>query len=347
MVEKVQPWAVLNPGGRDATQWRADGSVPLPGEGHAPVNVHAYAFCTGGGFFRRWEEIPDSMQRVLILLRKDGRAAAEALRALQATGRNCWVSVKEAGYFQLREQLDRAGVWEKWSEVVRRADGALAPTEHLLAFWDAAGAKRTAFVPTPYPVEVPEWNFARPIAEQSGIFLGTREFGVASRRHLVALRLALRLGAQTGRVVRLLDDGSCPGWLRKELRKQYAPSALEWVRAPLAYPEYLGLLAEHEMVFQLDRSGVPGQVAGDCALAGTLLIGGDGTNEQLIFPETCGVGRGELDLMQLAEAALQNVARRRELLEKTSALARQQLSYASGAKALQALPRCPLPKHEQ
>jgi hypothetical protein len=337
MVEKVQPWAVLNPGGRDATQWPADGSIPRPGEGHAPVNFHAYAFCTGGGFFRRWEEIPDSMQHVLILLRKDGRAAAEALRALHATGRKCWVSVKEAGYFQLREQLDRAGVWEKWSEVVRLAEGALAPTEHLLAFWEAAGAKRSAFVPTPYPVEEPDWNFARPVGEQSGIFLGTREFGVDSRRHLVALRLALMLGAETGRVVRLLDDGSCPGWLRKELSRQYGSSALVWVRAPLAYPEYLRLLAEHEVVFQLDRSGVPGQVAGDCALAGTLLIGGDGTNEQLIFPETCGFGRAEMQLMHLAKMGLVDEAWRRKLLEKTSALARELLSFRAGARALQAL----------
>ena len=32
----------------------------------------------------------------------------------------------------------------------------------------------------------------------------------------------------------------------------------------LPYPDYLRLMAQHRIVLQLDRSAVPGQVAGDC-----------------------------------------------------------------------------------
>ncbi len=331
----MAPWAVLNPGGRDPTQSCPEGGIPQPGQGHAPVNFHAYAFCTGGGFFRSWQEIPASMTQVLILLRRDGRAAAEALRALRARGHRCWVTVKEAGYFQVQEQLDRPGIWQKWADVVALAEGALVPTEHLRPLFAALGARRVEWVPTPYPLEYPEWNFARPIAEPEGIFLGTREFAVPSRRHLPALRLAVRLAAETGRPLRLLDDGSCPGWLRRELRQE--PVRMEWIRAPLAYPEYLQLLAQHEVVFQLDRSGVPGQVAGDCALAGVLLIGGDGTNESLLFSETCGVGRGEAELVELVRRALLDLPWREQALRRVAERGRNLLSYAAGRENLAAL----------
>src|SRR5213078_2267042 len=41
------------------------------------------------------------------------------------------------------------------------------------------------FVPTPYPVEDENWNWA--MENRSGIFVGTREFAVPSRNHLAAL----------------------------------------------------------------------------------------------------------------------------------------------------------------
>ena len=63
--------AVLNPKGRDPEQHFPDGAgVPSEAE-HAPVNFHAFAACTGGGFFRDDRAIPAEMKSVLLLLRQD------------------------------------------------------------------------------------------------------------------------------------------------------------------------------------------------------------------------------------------------------------------------------------
>lgn len=332
MAEDSTSWAVLNPGGRDPSQTCPDGKIPAPGEGHPPVNYHAYAFCTGGGFYRDWREIPDACGAVLILLRRNAGAARRAMEKLQRRGHRCWLAVKEAGYYQVLKQLGRTGTREAWKELAREAEGVIAPTEHLVPLWQALGARRVEFVPTPYPVEIEEWNFGRNASEASGIFIGTREFGIASRRHLQALQMAVEIGRTQGRPVRLLDDGSCPRGLRSELN--VGDSCIEWIPAPLSYPDYLRLLARHEVVFQLDRSGVPGQVAGDCALARTLLIGGDGANEKILFPETHGEARNDQDLAGLIERALAEPDWRQCLIDQTEQLARTKLSYAFGAKRL-------------
>ena len=47
-------------------------------------------------------------------------------------------------------------------------------------------------------------------------------------------------------------------------------------------------MARHRIVFQLDRSAVPGQVAGDALLCGLPCVGGDGAIDRLVFPELCG-----------------------------------------------------------
>lgn len=335
MAEGSTFWAVLNPGGRDPSQTCPDGKIPAPGEGHPPVNYHAYAFCTGGGFYRDWREIPDACGAVLILLRRNAGAARAAMQALRGRGHRCWLAVKEAGYYQVLKQLGRTGTQEAWKELAREAEGVIAPTEHLVPLWRALGARRVEFVPTPYPVEIEEWNFGKNASEASGIFIGTREFGIASRRHLQALRMAVEIGRAQGRPVRLLDDGSCPSRLRRELN--VGDSGIEWIPAPLSYPDYLRLLARHEVVFQLDRGGVPGQVAGDCALARTLLVGGNGTNEQILFPETHGAARDDAELAALLGRALADPDWRRGLVQQMEREARSELSYESGARRLRGI----------
>ena len=63
--------AVLNPGGRDREQHFGDGAGTPDDRQHAPVNYHAYAACTRGGFYRDASAIPKDMRAVLVLLRKD------------------------------------------------------------------------------------------------------------------------------------------------------------------------------------------------------------------------------------------------------------------------------------
>src|SRR5205814_224696 len=54
-----------------------------------------------------------------------------------------------------------------------------------------------AFIPTPYPLEDEQWKFAVAPNEQSGIFIGTREWDVPSRNHLATLLLAREICAAT------------------------------------------------------------------------------------------------------------------------------------------------------
>ena len=52
-----------------------------------------------------------------------------------------------------------------------------------------------------------------------------------------------------------------------------------------AYPDYLRDVARHKIVLQLDRSHVPGQVAGDALLCRIPCVGGDGAIERIAFSE--------------------------------------------------------------
>lgn len=323
--------AVLNDRGRDPTQSYAEG-IGRPGEGpHPPINYHAYAACLGGGFYRRWEEIPDG-RPVLLLLRKDLGHAVKIAGKLREKGHAVWVSFKEAGLHQVHRCLHERRQWEALTQLAGLVRGALSSTHDLVPLYEAAGLARVEFFPTPYPVGEPGWDFRLPRAERRGIFLGTREFDVPSRHHLLALRLALAEARRADRKVTWIDNGSCPRWLRQELwwQRDYQ----EIIRGPLPYTEYLHLLARHEVVFQLDHSAVPGQVAGDCTLAGVLCVGGNGAVERIAFPETCGYGRDSHQLSLLLRTALAEPAKLAQWETAADARARQALAFPALAPRL-------------
>src|SRR4051794_41118152 len=96
--------AVLNPGGRDPEQRFPDRAGVPDARAHAPVNYHAYAACTRGGFFRDVHAIPTEMRAVLVLLRKDLEPALAAVEALKAAGRTVAISWKESGQHQVAAQ---------------------------------------------------------------------------------------------------------------------------------------------------------------------------------------------------------------------------------------------------
>jgi hypothetical protein len=92
----------------------------------------------------------------------------------------------------------------------------------------------------------------------------------------------------------------------------------------LPYPEYLRLMAKHRIVFQLDRSAVPGQVAGDALLCGLPSVGGDGAIERLVLPELCGPSLSVHSAISVAKRLLEDdqyytatVARAHELALET------------------------------
>ncbi len=103
------------------------------------------------------------------------------------------------------------------------ADGCIATTPEAAEIYKCARGKHdaatVAFIPTPYPIEDRRWNLSLPATEQSGIFVGTREWDVPSRNHFAALLVARQLCETTGEPVTLVNlDGYKARRLLDELK---------------------------------------------------------------------------------------------------------------------------------
>lgn len=330
----MAPLIVFNPGGRDEPQEFPDGAgrPDDPGAPHPPVNFHAYAACTRGSFLTDPHAIAraDPARPVLLLLRRDARGGLHRLRQLRAAGRYVTVSFKETGTSQLAERLSSPAALASALAALREADAVLAPTPELAAFALAAGARRAEFIPTPYPVDDPRWDFGVPAVARRGIWVGTREFGVPARNHLAAVLAAGRLAEETGAHVTVVNaEGRGGARMLATLGFNADPAAPRRFLAPLPYADYLRAMARHRLVFQLDRSGVPGQVAGDALLARVPCVGGDGAVERLAFPDFCGHGRDTGELLILAADLLRPPA-------PTPAPALESVSFATVAARLAA-----------
>jgi hypothetical protein len=321
---------VLNPGGRDPEQRFHDGVAPGEGE-HPPINFHGYAACTRGAFHYDTRRAIAEETPVLLLLRGEFRASERALAELKKHQRKVVVSLKETGLHQIAQQLCDRGRLSRFIRILGQADGCIAGTPEAAEIYqrvrweDPASLGRVAFIPTPYPVEDPQWNFSVPPAEQSGIFVGTREWDVPSRNHFAALLIARQLSEATGESVTVVNlDGYKARRLLWEL--EFPKEKFCLIEDEKSYPDYLRTVARHKIVFQLDRSHVPGQVAGDALLTRTVCVGGDGAIERIAFPKTCGEGRGinqiasiALDLLRYAESRAIIAAESRQLaLERLS-----------------------------
>lgn len=292
-------FAVLNPGGRDKTREFPAGAGTPEDPGHPPVNYHAYAACCRGGYYREPEEVPEEVQTVLLLLRRKGLSQAlAAIATLPRPHRQIWISWKESGLHQVSEVLQDVRRLRVFQEICRQADGFLSSTPELELLYRQAGCRTGTFVPTPYPLEELEWDFSVPVAQRVGIFIGTREFDVPSRNHLLAVATACTMNVP---VTVLNPDGMAEARLLRTISPE-----IRIVPGPLRYPEYLRLMATHRIVFQLDRSAVPGQVAGDALLCRLPCVGGDGAVERSAFSDCCGFGRDAGSLSKIAQRLLRD-----------------------------------------
>ncbi|MEI6493106.1 MAG: hypothetical protein WCO94_11205 [Verrucomicrobiota bacterium] len=287
-------FAVINPGGRDQNQLFPNGSGSPDDPGHPPVNYHAYAACCRGGFFRSASSIPDGAERVLVLLRKRNlRGALATVELLRKRGSRVFVSCKESGSHQVADLLGDVSRWGLFQEICAACDGAVSSTPELVPIYLAAGCPSADFIPTPYPVDSPAWNFSQPIVKRRGIFVGTREFGVPSRNHLAAVVMADEISRDLSCPLAVVNtEGRQGGMILKSLRKKNP--LLFIIEAPLPYPDYLRVMALHRIVWQLDSSSVPGQVAGDALLCRMPCVGGNGAIERLVFEDSFGKSREQL-----------------------------------------------------
>jgi len=318
---------VLNPGGHDREQQFR--SVPAPDEGtHAPINFHSFAACTQGAFHFNPRRAIDEDTPVLLLLRSDLRASERALADLKKEGRTVAVSLKETGLHQIAERLRDRATLSRFIKIVSAADGCIATTPEAAEIYQRArwSLRRVAFIPTPYPIEDPRWNFSLPPDEQSGIFVGTREWDVPSRNHFAALLVARQLCHATGEPVTVVNlDGYTARRLLDELR--IPKGKLRLIEKRKSYSNYLRDVARHKIILQLDRSHVPGQVAGDALLCRIACVGGDGAIERIAFSRTCGEGRTIGEIASMALDLLKNADLREAVVTESQQRALERLSF--------------------
>jgi len=320
---------VLIPGGRDPEQHFQD--TPGPGQGeHPPVNFHAFAACTRGAFHYDTRRAIAEGTPVLLLLRGEFRASERALGELKKHQRTVVVSLKETGLHQIAQQLCDRGKLSRFMRILGQADGCIASTPEAAEIcrrtrWEHNPAT-VAFIPTPYPIDDRQWNFSVPPDELTGIFVGTREWDVPSRNHFAALLVARQLSEATGEPVTVVNlDGYKARRLLWELK--FPEEKFRVIEVEKPYPDYLRIVARHKIVLQLDRSRVPGQVAGDALLTRAVCIGGDGAIERIAFPKTSGEGRGINELASIALDLLRNAESRALIVAESQQLALEQLSF--------------------
>jgi hypothetical protein len=178
-----------------------------------------------------------------------------------------------------------------------------------------SGARSVNFIPTPYPVDDPRWDFSAPLESRSGIFVATREWDVPSRRHADALARACALGVP----VTVVNEN---GWRGRRKLRALGCAQLRWIEGRMPYSQWLRELAKCRVIFQLDESEVPGQVAGDALLCRMPCIGGNSAIEQLAFAG-----------MEL-EPSLRDDDAWRAAVAASQSRAQETLSYTSVARQL-------------
>ena len=328
--------SVLNPGGRDPEQYFDEGAAPSP-TAHPPINFHAFAACTFGSVHRETKNAVAEKSPVLLLMRGDFRATERALTELKKHGCKVAVSFKESGLHQIAQQLNHRSRLARFLRIVAQADGCIATTPEAAEIYRRARLSRdaaeVAFIPTPYPLEDRQWDFTVPPNEQSGIFVGTREWDVPSRNHAAGLLLARELCQKSSEPVTVFNlNGRKGARLLAELK--FPSGKLRVIDKRKPYTDYLHEIAKHKVVLQLDRSRVPGQVAGDALLCRTICVGGDGAIERIAFAKFCGEGRITELLSKIALELLKNTTTRATAIVESHWRAAERLSFPAVRKQL-------------
>lgn len=330
------PLEVIVPHGRDDfADYR--GGVPAPAAGaHAPVNFHALAAASGACFHRTTATVPRSSRHVLVLVPRRAGRALRALRALRRRGHAVLVGWKECGAHQIAAQMERWFAVARWRALLAECDAALAASPAAEAFFDARDDARGKLVvlPTPYPLELGAWDFSQPLEARAGIFVGTREPGVPSRRHAGAVALALRAARAAGTHVTVLQAGPEVVRAGGDAGSGAADGQpdLRVVAGPLPYADYLRLMSRHRVVVQRDASAVPGQVAGDALLCRMPCLGGNGMVDRIAFPFLPAADDGDDDALAATVALLRDPDAWRAAVARSQRLAAERLSFAAFAR---------------
>ncbi len=335
--------AVVTPGGKDGRQVFPQGPGQPGDPGHLPVNFHAYAACTQGSYWNGDAATPED-QHILLLIGSRMERAENLLSHLKAAGKTVVITIKETGLPQVSAHFQKFENWSAFQRLCAAADGAIATTYDTEPLYRAANPKLpVTFLPPPYPVE--EWDLSS--TEQSGIFIGTRQLFVTSRSHALALALVAPVAAELKEHVTVISGRASDLPPVKRLLNKVVDYSHDWHRrfaegAPhvrviarqMPALEYLRTLAAHRLVFQLDQSSVPGQVAGDALLCRVPCVGGNGTAERLVFPDLCGHGRSTGELLDLTRRLLTDTGFHAEMVRQAVSLAREKMCFSTARREL-------------
>jgi hypothetical protein len=327
---------VLNPQGNDPEQYFQDHAGEVSATDPAPVNYHAYAACVAGSCQRDVRRAIDLQKPVLMLIRHDLKVCFKALQQLKEAGLTAAVTLKETGHHQFHKLLGGERKIRQFREVVNLADGVVSPTQALLPVYrslrEGLPSETCQFIATPYPVNDPRWDFSVPIEERSGIYVGTRELKAASRNHLQCLILIKALATELDCPVGIVNSEGRR--LERVLQSLDFPLRQTEVRTRMAYADYLRFTAKYRIVFQLDQSMVPGQVAGDCCMTRQIAVGGNGSLDQLVFPPFCGVGQDRDGVLNAARRLLEDDDYYRAAVREATEAAARLVSYERVAQEL-------------
>jgi hypothetical protein len=264
------------------------------------------AAATGGAFHNAPSTVTPDGRAVLLLVPRRAERALEALRTLKAAGHPVLATWKECGRHQITDFFRRPGNTKVFDLlrgfVTAWTASSPAALESLKAGVNDAPVLE---LPTPYPVDLPQWRIgsAEP-SSRRGVFIGTREWNVPSRRHGKALGLAARLVRELPDLsVTVVNTGGMAGLVRTLCVMGIRGTVRIEGRVP--YGAHLLRVSRSRLVLQRDESGVPGQVAGDALLTGTPCLGGNGMIDRLAFPHLPGAGASD---DEVADTALRLLA---------------------------------------
>jgi hypothetical protein len=259
----------------------------------------------------------------------------DAVRKLKDAGIVVWVAWKECSTFQIAAQLEEPKLWATYAEILGLCDALISPTLVPPPIPPRIDEPRLLGIPTPYPVDLPEWDFSCHPAERRGIFMGTRELFTASRNHLAALTTAMRVARRTGSHVTVINSDKVRGRRMLDAVGAGIPAdQFRIIECRLPYNEYLRQISWHRVVFQLDRGGVPGQVAGDTLLCRSICVGGNSAIEQIAFPHESYPTLAEADAEIHLEALLTDEAAYRSAIEASQLRAQRLISFGTVAQQL-------------
>ena len=313
---------------------------------HPPVNFHSFAAVTGGAFCDSVDQVLAGRRfgHCLVLLRRRLKPCLDAVQKLKAEGFTVWVSWKECSTFQIAAQLEDPRLWDLYAEILSLCDALVSPTLVPPPIPPRIDEPHLLGIPTPYPVDLPDWDFSCHPAERRGIFIGTRELFAASRNHVAALTTALRVARRTGAHVTVINSDKARGRRMLEAIGNGIPAdRFRIIDCRLPYNEYLRQISWHRVVFQPDRGGVPGQVAGDTLLCRSVCVGGNSAIEQIAYPNESYPTLAEADAEIHLEALLSDDAAYRSAIEASQQRAHRLLSFATVAQQIRELMLAPVP----